>query len=81
MKRLLASLLCATLILSPVGNASTVHATETAEVIQQVQETEEGQQDTDDVVAASEEDAVKRQANVGKDVGNAGERHRCCAND
>ena len=58
MKRLLASLLCATLILSPVGNASTVHATETAEVIQQVQETEEGQQDTDDVVAASEEDAV-----------------------
>lgn len=58
MKRLLASLLCATLILSPVGNASTVYATETAEVIQQVQETEEGQQDTDDVVAASEEDAV-----------------------
>lgn len=58
MKRLLASLLCATLILSPVGNASTVYATETAEVIRQVQETEEGQQDTDAVVAASEEDAV-----------------------
>ena len=55
MKRLLASLLCATLIISPVGNAATVYATEPTEVIQEVQETQEGQQEEETDAAAAEE--------------------------
>jgi hypothetical protein len=74
MKRLLASLLCATLILSPVGNASTVYATEAAEVVQQVQETEEGQQEEtvgaeDTAVGASDEQDAKENVTEAENSG------------
>ncbi len=68
MKRLLASLLCATLIISPVGNASTAYAAETAEIIQTVE--------TDEVTeeAAVADESLAEDAAAGEDeAGKTGE--------